>query len=215
MAQHVAGLDLSLTHTGVAVLRTDTERPRLASVLSSPMKTAERDGAPYAGLLDRRNRIQSIAARTVRHATDGLTEDDDAPLFVIEAPLYGAAPAGSAAMWDRMWLFGLVTHTLFKRGLVVEVSTTTLKRYATGSGGSGRNRAANTKTPVLAALPRMFPAEFVDDDNEADALVLAAMGARHLGWAREPSPQRVNPAALDSVLWPTRIQRRAVEPDQP
>jgi len=209
MTYHVAGIDLSLTNTGVAVLRGDQlgDRPAVHNVLSSPIKTGQRDGKGFSSLLDRRNRIQQIVARVAAHALAGYNPDeDDAPLFVIEAPFYGAGTA-SASLTDRAWLFGLTCHVLFKNGLIVEVATTTMKKYATGSGATPSG-AKSSKSAVLLAIPRMFPQVVVTDDNAADALALAAMGARALGHPREPSPQRVHPAALASVEWPSNTARR-------
>lgn len=205
MSFHAVGIDLSLTNSGVAVLRDD--RPvRVRNVRSSP-------ASKTPSLLDRRNRLQTIAAHVVTHALDGYDpETDDVPVFAIEAPLYRAPMkrgtdgqlrpvAGGGHAHDRAGLWWLVVHLLFKHGLVVEVATSSMKRYASGS-GSGR------KAGVLAAMPHMFPELFVDDDNAADALALAAMCARALGFPVEPSVQRVTPAALDAVTWPTNTQRR-------
>lgn len=207
MTWHVVGIDASLQNTGVARIRGGADgqpESMVRNVLSSPVKTTRstQTGELYAGLLDRRNRFQTIAARVVRAALDGYDpEVDDVPLFVIESPLY-AAKQNSASVHDRAWTWGLIVHTLFKHGFVVEVSTTTMKSYASGK-GSGR------KAGVLAAMPYMFPGLFVDDDNAADALALAAMGARYLGFPVEPSPQRVNPSALNGVNgWPTHDLRR-------
>lgn len=213
MTYHVAGIDLSMTNAGVAVLRGDLPQPIITNVMSSPIKTTRNaDGDLYAGLLDRRNRLQGIAARVVRAALTGLDrETDDAPLFVIEAPLYAAhGKSGTAGQHDRAGLWWLVVHLLYKHGLVVEVTGSTMKRYATGSGATPKG--STSKAPVTAAMPRMFPGVFVADDNAADALALAAMGARALGHPREPSPQRVNPAALDAVRWPTETMRRTQNP---
>ncbi len=209
MTYHVGGIDLSLTDSGVAVLRGDDlgDRPYAVSVASSPIKTGTKNGKPFATLLDRRNRIQSIVARVVTaalHSYDPAV--DDAPVFVIESPFYGAG-TGSASLTDRAWLFGLTCHMLFKHGLVVEVATTTMKKYATGSGATPAG-AKTSKSAVLLAIPRMFPQLVVVNDNVADALALAGMGARALGHPREPSPQRVTPSALNAVEWPSNTARR-------
>lgn len=213
MTYHFAGIDLSLTNSGVAVLRGDdeAERPLVRNILSSPekttVKTVKGKQVRSAGLLDRRNRIQSIAARVVTTALTGYDPElDDAPVFVIESLMLGGLEGGTASMFDRVWLYGLVVHLLFKHGLVVEVSTTTMKKYATGSGRTAAGQSS--KAGVLLALPRMFPQVLVLDDNAADALVLAAMGARALGHGREPSPQRVTASALNTVEWPSNTQRR-------
>lgn len=208
MTYHVAGIDLSLTNSGVAVLRGDDlgDRPNVRNVLSSVTKTGQKKGAAFATLLNRRDRIRLIAQRVVAAALAGYTDQDDAPVFVIESPFYGAG-TGSASLTDRAWLFGLTVDALFKHGLVVEVATTTMKKYATGSGATPAG-AKSSKSAVLLAIPRLFPQLVVTDDNAADALVLAGMGARALGHPREPSPQRVTPAALLAVEWPTNTQRR-------
>lgn len=214
MTYHVAGIDLSLTHSAVVTFRGDDpgepgqQKPRIRSVLSAPIKTGRRDGKPFVTLLDRRNRIQQIVARVVDAALAGYDPAaDDAPLFVIEAPLYGIQGSSSAALLERAWLFGLTCHVLFKSGIVVEVSTTTMKKYATGSGGTAAG--STSKAGVLLAMPRLLPAVYIDDDNEADAAALGLMGCRALDHPREPSPQRVTPAALSTVEWPTETARRA------
>lgn len=209
MTYHVAGIDLSLTNSGVAVLRGDQlgDRPSVRNIKSAPAPSGRRDGKPYATLLDRRNRIQSIAARVVTAAIAGYDPAvDDAPLFVIEDVLVLGENGGQSTI-DRVWLFGLVVHLLFKHGIVVQVSTTTMKKYATGS-GSTPDGAKSSKAAVLLAMPRMFPQVVVVDDNAADALALAAMGARASGFPREPSVQRVNPSALSVVDWPSDTARR-------
>lgn len=207
MTWHVTGIDLSLTNSGVVTLRGDLERPRVRNVLSSPERSARNaDGKEFSTLLDRRQRIQHIAARVIAHALDGLDpESDDIPLFVIEAPFYATADGTkSGSAHDRAWLWGLVVHLLFKHGFVVEVVTQHLKMYATGK-GSGR------KAGVLGAMPYMFPGTMIIDDNAADAATLAAMGARALGFPVEPSHQRVSQAALAAYRWPTDTARRPTE----
>jgi len=209
MPYHFVGLDLSLTNTGVAVLRGDDLEGHphlLRNVRSAPEKTAVKDGKSYAGLLDRRNRLRRIAGRIVAAALDGYDpEVDDAPVFAIELPLLLAKNGGQGVL-DRAGLFWLVTNALFNHGIVIEISTTTMKKYATGSGGTPKGQ--DSKAAILLAIPRMFPGVFVTDDNTADALALAAMVARALGSPREPSPQRVTPSALNAVEWPSNTQRK-------
>lgn len=201
MTYHVAGLDLSTRHTGIAVLRGDTDMPLLRTVLSSPISSGTRPsgakeaGKSYATLLDRRNRMQQIAARVIAAAMLGWEEGDDPPLFVIESRV-AAIETGSIDL-DGLWWYCVTL--LFKRGIVVEASPGTVKKYATGNG-------AAKKDAMLAVMPRLFPQVIITDHNLADALALAGMGARALGFPREPSPQRVNPAALDAVDWPRNLK---------
>jgi crossover junction endodeoxyribonuclease RuvC len=75
-----------------------------------------------------------------------------------------------------------------------EVSPTALKRYATGKGNAGKDE-------VLAAVVRRFPDYPVGGNDTADALVLAAMGADHLGVPIVDMPQ-THRTALAKVAWP-------------
>ena len=75
-----------------------------------------------------------------------------------------------------------------------QVSPAQVKQYATGKGNA-------SKDLVLASVIRRFPAVEVSGNDEADALVLAAMGADHLGRpiVEMPVLQR---KALRKVVWP-------------
>lgn len=213
MKYHVAGIDLSLSDTGVAVCRHDDNgepgqmRPHVESIRSAPAKSGLRDGKPYTTLWDTQQRIRRHAARIVLATSHGLTPGEGTqPVAVIEAPMFGGS-AGERGVWDRAWLRGMVIDALLSRGwIVVEVAPTALKRYATGSGAA--RKGANPKAAVLLAVRDMFPSVFTDNDNEADALVLAAMGCRQIGAPREPSVQRCTPSALDSVDWPSDTASR-------
>jgi crossover junction endodeoxyribonuclease RuvC len=77
-----------------------------------------------------------------------------------------------------------------------------LKKYATGY-GSGKNCG---KDKVLAAAIRRYPMAEVDGNDVADALVLAAMGADHLGCPLATVPQ-ANRSVLAGVTWPEVRER--------
>jgi crossover junction endodeoxyribonuclease RuvC len=79
-----------------------------------------------------------------------------------------------------------------------QVPPATLKRYATGRGNAGKDE-------VLAAVIRRFPDVPVAGNDEADALVLAAMGADHLGHPMVAMPQ-AHRAALAGVVWPEMVR---------
>jgi Holliday junction resolvasome RuvABC endonuclease subunit len=201
MTWHCVGIDFSLTNSGVAVMRGDRERPLLRNVLSGPSKSGDRDGKPYATLLDRRNRHRAIASRIVEYALDGFNRDTDLGLAVIEAPFYAASgSSGTAGQHDRAWAWGLIVDALFARGLVVvEVGNSALKKYATGDGHA-------SKETMLAVMPRLFPGVFIDDHNIADAAAALGMGCRALGHPVEPSPNRVTPSAMLKVDWPRNLR---------
>jgi len=66
--------------------------------------------------------------------------------------------------------------------------------YATGK--------ALDKDQVLAAVVRRYPNVPIGNNNEADALILAAMGARKLGHPYEPSLPQTHLRAMDGAEWP-------------
>jgi hypothetical protein len=55
---------------------------------------------------------------------------------------------------------------------------------------------------VLAAVVRRYPHADITGNDIADALVLAAMGARQLGFPIEESLPQANQAALAKINWP-------------
>jgi crossover junction endodeoxyribonuclease RuvC len=183
----VVGLDLSLTCTGVAVA---TQNGAITDRITSKP-------TPNATLADRAVRIGLITARVVDFVRG-------ADLVIIEGPTYATS---TGSQHDRSGLWWLVVNRLIAGTMpVVEVSPTTRCRYATGRGNA-------SKDDVLSAVIRRYPHIDVNGNDEADALILAAMGARHLGHPLEPTkpdtgsglvailPQ-THLAAMDAVTWP-------------
>jgi hypothetical protein len=166
----VAGLDLSLTSTGYA-------SANLA--LSPALAVAER---LRPGKLRGHERLRWIYREAGRRC-------GGADLVVVEGPSYGS----HQGQHQLGGLFYLVTHVLWQGGItVVVVPPPSLKKYATGNGGA-------SKDEVLAAVVRRYPAVDVRGNDEADALVLAAMGADFLGHPLVPVPA-VHRQAL--AKWP-------------
>ena len=81
---------------------------------------------------------------------------------------------------------------------VVEVPPTVVKKYATGKGGG----PDSSKDQVLAAVIRRYPAVDVTGNDEADALVLAAMGARWAGHPIDDPLPVLQTTAMAKVAWP-------------
>lgn len=181
----IAGIDPSLTRTGMCVI--EPGRVVVTTASSKP-------GIGTPTILSRLYRIGQIMASV--HGFLGLDSDALRPdLLVIEAPAYDSR---SGHQHERSGLWWEIVRTATYAGVdVVEVTTGGRAKYATGKGNAG-------KDAVLAAVVRRYDGMvLVNDNNEADALVLAAMGARHLGEPieREPLP-KLNEAALDAVRWP-------------
>jgi crossover junction endodeoxyribonuclease RuvC len=175
----VVGLDLSLTSTGVAVATQNgaiTDR-----IKTQPTKDAT--------LEDRDERLWTIRARVLDHATG-------ADLVVVEGPSYGSTTPGQH---ERSGLWWLVVDALFRRRKrVVEVAPATRIRYALGKG-------RGDKDDVLSAVIRRYPHVDVNGNDEADALILAAMGARHLGHPLERTPLATANASIAGLLPQTHL----------
>jgi crossover junction endodeoxyribonuclease RuvC len=174
----VAGLDVSLQSTGVAVIWPggDVQLRRVRS-----------KGKEDATLADRRMRLRDLAVDIV------CAVPAEADLVVIEQPAFSRQ---TGHMHDRSGLWWLVVDHLTEAGhLVAEVSPTARARYATGRGNAGKDE-------VLAAVVRRYPTADVSQNDVADALILAAMGAAHLGHPLATLPL-THTAALDGVTWPT------------
>lgn len=167
----VAGLDLSLTSTGVA------------KVLPGGKMWADRI---QPGRRSGHERLQYLANEIMLYVAG-------ADLVVVEGPSYGSA-AGQRGHHERAGLWWHITYMLWIAGLGTAIAPPAcLKRYATGKGNAAKDL-------VLAAAIRRYPAAELDGNDQADALILAAMGADHLGHppAEVPQAQRT---ALAKVEW--------------
>lgn len=181
--KHVLGLDLSLTSTGMAMI----EGGKLVGVDSVKTKGKRADT-----IEDRAKRLRHIADVIVE-----FVRADQTDLIVIEAPSYGSR-FGSAH--DRSGLWWIVTEALITAGFQVAlVAPQTRAKYATGAGNS-------KKDIVLAHVIERYVSETtprISNDDEADAVALAAMGARFLGEPVEDELPEANLAAMSGAQWPT------------
>jgi crossover junction endodeoxyribonuclease RuvC len=197
---YVGGIDPSLTGTGVAFVASDG-RKIATDVISSYGKRDD-------DLDQRRDRIRGLAGKIVawmRARLPEVLEPGDRVVFIIEAPLYGPAAGGAGTgshQHDRSGLWWLLLQILGESGAVVEVAPTVLKKYITLSGGAKKGR-------VLACVHEMFPHVFVVDHNAADAISLAALAARKLGFPLEPEFAKVHVPSLASVPWPASLLEAA------
>lgn len=181
----VAGLDLSLRGTGVAVVDTTQRWLPLLFLEGSPAPDTADGERP--GVAVRAERVALLAERILA---------DLAPLpldlAVLEGPVLSVR---HGLQHERAGLWWMVAEGLRRRGVpTAEVAPTGRAVYATG------RRNASKPSVVAATVPRygLHPR----NDNIADAMILAAMGARYLGHAiDDPLPPR-HTAALHRVLWP-------------
>jgi crossover junction endodeoxyribonuclease RuvC len=201
----VAGLDLSIRSTGICLVDTSLTVPiRTCRVESEP--AARVDGVKPS-LLQRTERLASIRARVLQSIGDIPAESRDIrrlpDLVIVEGPAIGAM-SSAHDMSGNWWL---IIDELTNHGVpVVEVSPAQVKQYATGSGStSGKTKV--TKTMVVEAVRTNYGdvARYITSNDEADALILAAIGCRYLGHPIESAPLPApNLGALKKIRWPER-----------
>lgn len=152
----VLAIDPSLTRTAVAILE-----PSAIQLCDIPTK-----GAKDATLLQRSQRITGIVA-TVMDLTRRAAPID---LVVIEGPSFAQKAQGGTH--DRAGLWWRIVAQMHVGGLdiVTEVPPTCRATYATGKGNAGKDEV------MLATARRYGHLADVQNNDQADALVLAAMG---------------------------------------
>jgi crossover junction endodeoxyribonuclease RuvC len=179
----VVGVDLSLTSTGIC-------RITSGAIQLDRVRTKGSTNDTLWATRDRFNRIADrVAAKIV-----------GCDLVVLEGP---AMSRTNGHQHDRSGLWWLIADMCMSTQdstgdeplQVVSVSPTARARYATGKGNAGKDE-------VLAAVVRRYPQAEVTGNDAADALILAAMGARHLGEPIEESLAKVNLTAMEAVRWP-------------
>lgn len=186
-APYVLGIDPALEHTGVAVIElADGTCQAHTDVVATARRT---DSLP-----DRYRRIDA-AVRGVGHRVGS-----KAALALIEAP---ALDADHGNAWDRAAVWWWIVGTLVDREIpVATIAPTTLKKWATGHGGSRQKPVE--KAHVVAAMRAMWPGlPCVQSDarhHECESLAMAQMCAQFLGW---PVPaQRHHGDSLAVIKWP-------------
>lgn len=174
----VAGLDLSLTGTGLAT----------STGIVGRIGNKGRKDATWP---QREMRIRGLAL-TIGRWVEQLP--DRPVLVVIEGPSYGS---GTGQQWDRAGLWWRVLAGLVDAQLPYVVVPPSVRAvYATGKGNA-------TKAQVVEAVTRRWGAVWPElgSDDVADACVLAALGAQGLGEPLVPVPQS-HARAVATVAWP-------------
>lgn len=181
MAVTVLGIDLSLTCTGLAIARAG--RIEWTGTVRTVGKRADD--------LDHRN----MRLRDIRRLIEGAVLRYEPVLTVIEAPSFGSVHGSSH---DRSGLWWMVVDMLYLRSVpVAQVAPMQRAKYGTGKGNSDKKKvhAAVQANYGTADLP-------IKTNDEGDAVLLAAMGARHLG---QPVELVLPDGAIDAmtkVVWP-------------
>lgn len=166
------GLDLSLTAAGIAI--TD------GSPQGAESYVVKSKGSLKDALHERAGRLADLDGRIRSIVPYG-------SVIAIETPAYNQT---SGNHHDRSGLWWLVVSGLAPYHRIVEVSTTQVKKYATGKGNAGKDE-------VMIAAVKRYPEFDITDNNTADAVILAAFLARALGRPIEESLPQANLAALE------------------
>lgn len=165
------GIDLSLQSTGAATIDEDG---------NYTLRTFPSTGTKTDTLATRGVRLHNLTAEIILIACV-------ADVVCIETPAYSQT---TGSHHDRSGLWWLVVDALLGEELeLFEVSTSTVKKYATGKGNAN-------KDTVLANVVRRYPEAPVESNDEADAFVLAAIAARLDGHPIEASLPETHLAAM-------------------
>lgn len=182
----VTGLDLSLTGSGVATIET-AEAPGL---------TAWRAAVEEYGTKPNGDDLRARGLRLRGLAHPVLAACVGSHLVLIEDLYMGS---GTGGQLDRAGLWWIIVNSLTARDIpVVAVTNNHLKMYALQKGGG----KGTDKDHVLAAVIKRYPSVDITSNNTADALVLAAMGARFLGCPIEDDIPAGSLRAMGAVKWP-------------
>lgn len=192
----VAGIDPSLTNCGIAILQHGTPR------MGTSVGHAGKDGASYDNRSDRIvSQARAILAAIETTLAAGRPDqrvkfylDQHLDLAVIEGPAYGQNLPSNHDRAGLWW--GLYSALRAKKIPTAVVNPATRAKWATGSGRA-------EKRDVLAAVRAWWPDHTIRNHDIADALVLAAIGAHHLG---DPMPFPVkdrHTLSLEAINWPS------------
>lgn len=164
----IIALDTSLTATGLAVLSPSTEPDPYWAVRTIRTVAPVAPPNPTLAQLRRMERITQQLRLAVQELCYGVK-----PTYgVIEAPAFSQ---GNGMAHERGGLWWMAYQMLVGHGMPVLVVKPNLRaKYATGNGQAGKDE-------VLLAASRRYPNVPMTNNNEADAVVLAAMGARVIG----------------------------------
>jgi crossover junction endodeoxyribonuclease RuvC len=179
---NVLGIDPSLRLTGVARV--------VDGILVARRLPTEK----VTTLREQRDQVRYIVGSVLRFA--------GAPDLAVIEEMYVPTGDGKAAgaVIERAWIWGLLVDQLFEVCPVVKVTTKQRAKYATDNGNAG-------KEAVTAAVVAAYPGIRVRDDNEADSITLAAMGARHLGEPIDGPGTKKQLEVMAAVAWPTPNER--------
>lgn len=176
-SRRVIGIDLSMTSTGIAIIH--------GGGITTHTVTSKPSGGSLRDFLDRSERMAKEIDRLVAFQTTDLV--------VIEGMAFAAKSSSLDRIHAHWWLVVKFICEYLNQEPVVITSGQRCK-YATGKGSA-------KKDLVLAAVIKRYTQVDVRGNDDADAVIFAAMGARHLGMPVEESLPLVNLEAMEAVRW--------------
>jgi Holliday junction resolvasome RuvABC endonuclease subunit len=165
----VLGIDSSLTGTGLARIQVCDKPADLTDFVDPTEILVATVGDNKPKTKTRREYSRRIAK--VVNDVDAAMEGVD--LIFMEELAYGAKGATAFVL---PWLWGRIIDCAEARDIPIGFANVSqIKKYATGKGNAD-------KDIVLAAVVRRFPEVEITNNNEADALTLALIACRGLGF---------------------------------
>lgn len=189
----IAGLDLSLVSAGVAVV---TERDSTGAACPIILTSCGRKGREGETYKQRSRRIR----KQVFDVLALLEPAGHLDLAVIEGPIYGGTMLPS--YFDRAGLFHGLYGALDARNVPVAVIPPTTGHIFTTGKGSLPKDPKQFKPLILASVQKLLPDAIIANDDQADALGLAWMGAMSLGIPMPFRAQRWQYEAVHTAVWP-------------
>ncbi len=181
----VLGIDPSLTSTGLALV----EGGRVVN--TGRIRSKAKGYTRVESILDAISHELTTDDPRYPLYQDGRRYDTDIKVG-IEGPAMGAKGSSVVQIFG---LWATITHQLWRWGLEPYIVPPSNRvKYATGKGNS-------SKDEVLAAVVRRYADVNVTGNDVADALIVAAMGARRYGVPLEQTLPAVNLTAMDKVQW--------------
>jgi Holliday junction resolvasome RuvABC endonuclease subunit len=185
----ILGIDSSLTATGLCRVDIDTHKP---GPFSATLVEAKIDVCTVSAPKPAKDKSKRAMARRVSVLLEQIEAAlEGVDLVALEELAYGAKGESS---WVLPWIWGEVIRLCERHDIdLVIVNVATVKKYATGKGNAD-------KDTVLLTTTRRYPDVTLTNNNEADAMVIAAIGCRYLGFPIDTVP-KVNLEFMGKLHW--------------
>ncbi len=186
----VVGIDLSLTCTGLALPPIHANAAGNTMAIKKPSGQRPENGWPE---LRRLRWMRDRVVGEVRRFAGGVGAGYTCTVLVVIEGIAISRQTGQHMTRAGLWWMTVDALDAMAGVQVAVVTPTCRAKYATGKGNAG-------KDVVMREVARRFP-DFAGGEDEADALVLRAMGMDHLGFPMAQMPQ-THRDALAAVQWP-------------